>query len=75
MNAERRERITKGAAAIRNIITELEAIRDDEQQAFDNLPEGLQQSERGQASEQAATDIEEAISNAESAADGLENIQ
>jgi Arc/MetJ-type ribon-helix-helix transcriptional regulator len=75
MNAERRAKLSKVSEAIRNLITELEDVRDAEQQAYDNMPEGLQQSERGQASEQAVTDIESAISNAESAADDLENLQ
>ena len=75
MNAERRTKLHKAVEAIRNLITELEDVRDAEQDAYDNMPEGLQQSERGQASEQSITDIESAISNAEAAADDLENIQ
>jgi uncharacterized coiled-coil DUF342 family protein len=39
----------------------LEAIRDDEQEAFDNMPEGLQQSDRGQASEEAINHLFTAI--------------
>ena len=43
------------------IAAELEQIRDEEQEAFDNLPEGLQQGERGQACENAINEIGSAI--------------
>lgn len=75
MNAERRTKISKLAESLRATIAEIESVRDAEQEAFDNLPEGLQQSEKGQASEQAVTDLESAVSNAESAADDLEGIE
>jgi hypothetical protein len=40
---------------------ELETILDDEQEAFDNLPESLQQGERGQTMEAAINAMQEAI--------------
>lgn len=73
MNAQRRkaladlmDRLTPLAATITDIKDALESIRDEEQDSFDNMPEGLQQSDRGQASE-------EAISTLDSAIDDLEN--
>lgn len=54
-------------AKAEEIKTELETARDEEQEAFDNMPESLQQGERGQISEQAITDLDTAI-------EALENI-
>lgn len=50
-----------------NFADEISAIRDAEQEAFDNLPESLQMGDRGQA-------MEEAISNLEDAESELDNI-
>lgn len=73
MNAQRRkaladlmDRLTPLAATITDIKDALETIRDEEQESFDNMPEGLQQGDRGQATE-------EAISTLDSAIDDLEN--
>lgn len=59
MNADRRKQISEAKSI-------LESVRDDEQSAFDNLPEGLQQSERGQAMEQNVSYLDDAISSLES---------
>ena len=48
-------------------VASVEEIRDEEQEPFDNLPEGLQSSERGNA-------MEEAISNLDSAIDGINEL-
>lgn len=39
----------------------IEAVRDEEQEAFDGMPEGLQASDRGQASEQAISNLDSAL--------------
>ena len=39
----------------------LESLRDEEREYFDNMPEGLQQSERGQDAEAAADRLTEAL--------------
>lgn len=48
MNADRRKRLSEIFVKIEQIKGEVEDIRDEEQNAFDSMPEGLQQSERGQ---------------------------
>lgn len=45
------------------IAADVETLRDEEQEAFDNLGENLQQGERGQAMEQAVSDMESALEN------------
>ncbi len=44
------------------IRNDLENIRDEEQDAYDNMPEGLQASERGENSEAAISQMEDALS-------------
>lgn len=44
----------------------IEAVLEEEQEAFDNLPEGIQESERGEA-------MQENIDNLQTAADSLES--
>lgn len=45
-----------------SIINELDSIKDDEQDYYDNIPENLQYSQRAEDSEQAIDNLEEALS-------------
>lgn len=74
MNKQRRQRITTILDAVQQNIIDLEAIRDEEQEAFDNLPESLQDAERGQSMQEALDALEEAISSATDTADHLANL-
>ena len=67
MNKQRREKIRQLKAQIDLIKTdlkktssELSSILNEEQDAFDNMPEGLQSSYRGMCSEDAIDNMEEA---------------
>ena len=67
MNEQRREKIRKLKARFQDIQTELKqtsgeltSILSEEQDAFDNMPEGLQSSYRGMCSEDAVDSMEEA---------------
>ena len=67
MNKQRREKIRQLKARFQDIQTELKqasselsSILNEEQDAFDNMPEGLQSSYRGMCSEDAIDNIEEA---------------
>lgn len=46
MNKSRRARIAALADRVAELLSEVETIRDEEQEAFDNLPESLQNAER-----------------------------
>ena len=66
MNKQRRERISKLKNQIdliktnlNEVSSELSSILDEEQDAFDNMPEGLQSSYRGMCSEDAIDIMEE----------------
>ena len=67
MNKQRREKIRQLKARFQDIQTELKqasselsSILNEEQDAFDNMPEGLQSSYRGMCSEDAIDNMEEA---------------
>lgn len=62
MNADRRARILKLAAQLSDIKSQIETLAEEEREAFENLPENLQASDKGQASETAATWLEDAAS-------------
>ena len=54
------------------IHSDLEAVRDEEQDAFDNLSENLQGSERGDTMEEAISSMDEAMGTIESIKDGID---
>ena len=65
MNRTRREAIDDLIEQLENIQQQIETLKDEEQTAYDNMPEGLQCSERGET-------ITEAIHNLESAESSVE---
>lgn len=81
MNNARRKSIKTLKSRIEAILVEindihdnLEIVLDEEQDAFDNMPENLQYSERGENSSNAIDSLTEAISNLEEAISNLEEI-
>ncbi len=77
MNKQRREKIAKALAVLEPLIAsldgvDLEDVASEEREAFDNMPEGLQQSEKGQASSDAADTLESANESITSAKDALQ---
>lgn len=65
MNRTRREAIGDLIEQLENIQQQIETLKDEEQTAYDNLPETLQYSERGET-------MTEAIDNLENAESGVE---
>ena len=61
MNKARRKEIEKAIALIEQAREILEAVAEEEQEAFDNMPEGLQSSERGEYMEECIYNIEEVV--------------
>lgn len=72
MNKDRRDRIAKIKEALEDLRGQIEDLQLEEQEAFDNMPESLQQSERGQASEAAADALQSAYDAADEAITNLE---
>lgn len=58
---------------IREIVDELRSLGEEQQEKFDNLPEGFQQGDTGQLLEERANGCEEAASELESQADDWES--
>lgn len=73
MNNDRRKSIDKIISALEGLLSDAETIRGEEQDAFDNMPESLQQGEKGDKAQEAISNLEEAISSIESARDALDN--
>lgn len=60
MNAQRRKALSAIASRLEALQDELDAIATDEREAVENMPEGLRESERGQAAEESADALENA---------------
>lgn len=81
MNKQRREKISKlkirfqsTQAELKQLSSELSSILNEEQDAFDNMPEGLQSSYRGMCSEDAIDNMEEASEKLDEAIELLNDI-
>lgn len=66
MNAQRRKQLENIISKLEELKNDIEMTRDAEQEAYDNLPEGLQVSFRGES-------IESAVSALDSAYDSIED--
>jgi len=74
MNKQQREDLAKIHKRLDDVKTELDQLKglieteqEAEQEKFDNIPEGLQQGEKGQKIEEGASELQTAV-------DGLDNI-
>ena len=74
MNKDRRNRISECIEKLEDIKSELEAIRDEECEAYENLPESLQYSERGDMMQECMDEIDDAVSNFDDIIDQLNEV-
>ena len=74
MNNARRKAIEKAINILSAQMEELESIRDEEQEAYDNLPEGIMYSERGEQMSENCDDLDSAVSNLEDIIDQRQDI-
>ena len=74
MNKERRKRLEALKEDLDRALVELESITTDEQEAFDNMPEGLQCSERGESMEECIGILEGAIGDLEAVICGIDEV-
>lgn len=65
MNKDRRKRIEAVCEQLRPIMEELDSLNTEEQEAYDNLPDGIQSSEKGSLMEGAATTLDESMQTVE----------
>ena len=80
MNKDRRKQIEHListiqalASSLEEAMTEVKALRDDEQEYFDNMPESFQQGEKGQLAEEAVSNLDDGLSEIENAFSSLES--
>ena len=62
MNKDRRKRIQDIRDQLQDLQTEIEEIKDEEQEAYDNLPESLQDGEKGEKMTDAVDNLDSAYS-------------
>ena len=81
MNKQRREKIGKLKirfqsiqAELKQLSSELSSILNEEQDAFDNMPEGLQGSYRGMCSEDAIDNMEESSEKLDEVIESLSDV-
>ena len=74
MNKQDRKELERALELIEESKLIVENIRDTEQEKFDNLSEGLHQTERGQKFEETASSLEDVISKLEEAMDGINTV-
>lgn len=74
MNAQGRKEIAKYIASLNEIKDKLESIMETEQEKYDSMPEGLQDSERADEMLEAVDNLDSAISSIEETVEYLENI-
>lgn len=72
MNKQGRVSLEKAEALIREAASIIEDVRNEEQEKFDNLPEGLQYSEKGQRFEEIVSVLEDVESALEEACDSIQ---
>ena len=74
MNNKRRAEIRKIHKVLETILSDIERVKDEEELAYDNMPENLQYSDRGEASQEAIDCLEEVYNNMEEIIDLLEEV-
>lgn len=74
MNAERRKRRDAIREILSAIISDIEELKDDEEGALENMPESLQESERGEKMRENVDSLEEIISELGSQRDYLSEV-
>ena len=60
MNAQRRKAISKLIEQIEGIQQDIEMYKDEEEECYYNLPDSIQESERGEAMQDAVSQLEDA---------------
>lgn len=74
MNKARRKQLEKVVEVLTAQMEELETIKDEEQEAFDNLPEGIQCTERGETMEENVDELDSIITDLENVIDSINEV-
>jgi hypothetical protein len=71
MNAKRRKELEKVTELIEQAKCTLELMKEEEQEAFDNLPESFQSGEKGERMEEVINYLDDAFGELEAAIDNI----
>lgn len=71
MNKERREKLQKAMVLVGDAKAIIEEVHEQEEEAFESLPENLQYSERGETMQEAINALDDAIAACEEIDDKL----
>lgn len=71
MNKERRKMIEKVVSKLYDLREQVESIMDEEQEAFDNMPESLQETERGERMQEVVDALDSACYDIDNIIDNL----
>lgn len=74
MNAKRRKNLAEAVELISTAMSIVESVTEDERDAFDNLPEGLQESELGETLEENYQTLEEVVDDLQRLAETIEEL-
>ena len=75
MNKIRRKKLDEIIAKIQDVSEELESVMNDEEEYRDNMPENLQGSEKHEMADSACSSMQEAIDQLEEAISNIESAQ
>ncbi|ECR5874423.1 hypothetical protein BXO36_04375 [Salmonella enterica subsp. enterica serovar Hartford] len=75
MNNERRKRLTALSQQLAELKDDIQSVLDEEEEAFSNLPESLQNGERGDAMQTDIAALDAAVSALEETSDQLAEAQ
>lgn len=83
MNKTRREELQKLVLdrldeiepILSDMLSDLESLKDEEAEAFDNMPEGIQESDRGQDVQAAVDALSEAYDETDTLSDTIDTIR
>lgn len=74
MNVSRRDKLKKIVAQLEHIVIMVNAVKEEEERSFDNIPENLQYSRRGEESQEAIDSLEAAVELLEEATTEIKTI-
>lgn len=74
MNKDRRKRLEGIYEKLMEIVEELDVIIDEEQEAYDNMPESLQDSEKGEQMYEGIDNLENVRGDINNAATSIEEV-
>ena len=73
MNKKRRERLKQAISLLESAYEIISQAAEEEQDCFDNLPENLQESDRGERMEEAISELENATEKIDEVKESVEN--